>query len=168
MSEIRFCVPLDTKCLILETFPPRQSLGLVWKSYKSSAVAEMGDRGHNRHGLERGSPLKQCGLGPALLPYQVASSFIPQFGHNRQLGAGGCATFRGAGTPSNTTSPAPTPTSILSGILVRQAVWPQRTWAQHWGLCPFRTGGTASPPTYLQPQNPHRAKGYRKILMKSR
>jgi len=61
---------------------------------KSSAVAEMGDRGHNRHGPKRGGllclfrgelgpRLIQCGLGRGLLPYQAASSSIQPFGHNR-------------------------------------------------------------------------------------
>jgi len=63
---------------------------------KSSAVAEMGDRGHNRHGPQRGGllcpfrgggklgpRLTQCGLGRGLLPYQVASSSIQPFDHNR-------------------------------------------------------------------------------------
>ena len=61
---------------------------------KSSAVAEMGDRGHNRHGPKRGAMLCafrgalgtrlliQCGLCGDLLPYQVASSSIQPFGHN--------------------------------------------------------------------------------------
>ena len=53
---------------------------------KSLAVAEMGDRGHNRHGPKRGGAavpfrgswdprLVQCGLGRGLLSYQ-AESFI--------------------------------------------------------------------------------------------
>ena len=61
---------------------------------KSSAVAEMGDRGHNRHGPKEGGAavplsrqlgprLVQCGLGRGLLPYQVASSSIQPSGHNR-------------------------------------------------------------------------------------
>jgi len=63
--------------------------------YKSSAVAEMGDRGHNRHGSKRGgrvvlgplggalgTRLIQCGLRRGLIPYQVASSSIEPFGHN--------------------------------------------------------------------------------------
>ena len=61
---------------------------------KSSAVAEMGDRGHNRHEPKRGGLLCPfCGeLGPrliqydlsrGLLPYQVVSSSIQPFGHNR-------------------------------------------------------------------------------------
>jgi len=61
---------------------------------KNSAVAEMGNRGHNRHGLKRGggvlcpfrgalgTRLIQCGLHRGLLPYQVASSSIHPFGHN--------------------------------------------------------------------------------------
>jgi len=72
-----------------------------WKSYlkrkkinKSSTVAEMDDRGHNRHGPKRwgllcpfcaelGPRLIQCGLGRGLHPYQVASSSIRPFGHNK-------------------------------------------------------------------------------------
>ena len=60
---------------------------------KSSAVAEIGDRGHNRHmGLKEGvlcpfhgalgSRLIQCGLCRGQLPYQVASSSIQPFGQN--------------------------------------------------------------------------------------
>ena len=54
--------------------------------YKSSAVAEMGDRGQSRRGpktggcapfaVELGRRLTQCGLDRGLLPYQVASSSI--------------------------------------------------------------------------------------------
>ena len=36
-------------------------------------------------------------------------------------------------------------TSIPSGILVHPAVWPQRTLAENWGLCPFRGEGAGSP-----------------------
>jgi len=76
---------------------------------KSSAVAEMGDRGHNGHGPKRGGaavPLSrelgpcliQCGLGQNLLPYQAASSSIQPFGHNRhglKLGGVGVPFFWG-------------------------------------------------------------------------
>jgi len=47
----------------------------------------------------------------------------------RKLGAAVPLIFRGAGSPSNTISPEPRPTSIPSGILIHPAVWPQRTWA---------------------------------------
>jgi len=62
---------------------------------KSSAVAELGDRGHNRHRRKRGRALLcpfrrqlgprliQCGLCRGLLSYQVASSSIQPFGHKR-------------------------------------------------------------------------------------
>jgi len=56
----------------------------------------MGDRGHNGNGPKRGGccapvagggeqgpRLTQCGMGGGLLPYQVASSSIQLFGHNR-------------------------------------------------------------------------------------
>ena len=78
---------------------------------------------------ELGLRLTQCGLGRGLLPYEVASSSIQPFGHNRhgpKIGWG-CAIFLagGAGSPSNTRSPGPRPTSIPSGILVHLAVFPQ-------------------------------------------
>ena len=102
--------------------------------YKSSAVAETGDRGHNRHGPKRwggllcpfraelGPRLIQCGLGRGLLPYHVTSSSTQSFGHNghwTKIGGGE------AGTLSNTKSPGLRPTSIPSGILMHPAVWPQ-------------------------------------------
>jgi len=79
-------------------------------THKSSAVAEMGDRGHSRHGPKRGGRLlcpfrgrelgpsrTQYGLGRCLLPYQVASSSIQPFGHSRYEPkmARGCAPFSG-------------------------------------------------------------------------
>jgi len=104
---------------------------------------------------ELGPRLTQCGLGRGLLPYQVASSSIQPFGHNRRalkLGGGGCAVFYGGDeSPSNTKSPGPRPTSISSGILVHPAVWPQRTLAENWGLCPFRGGGAGSPSKTMSP-----------------
>jgi len=77
--------------------------------YKISAVAEMGDRGRNKHGPKRGGVLCpfrgeleprliQCGLGRGLLPYQVASSSIQPFG---------------------------TIDMNRSGILMHPAIWPQ-------------------------------------------
>jgi len=47
----------------------------------------------------------------------------------RKVGSGCCAPFRveRAGSPSNTMSPGPKPTSVPSGILVHPTVWPQYT-----------------------------------------
>jgi len=75
----------------------------------SSAVAEMGDRGHDIHGpktggaavplsRELGPRLVQCVIGRGLPPYQAASSSMQPFGHNRhkpKLGRSGCALFSG-------------------------------------------------------------------------
>jgi len=36
-------------------------------------------------------------------------------------------------------------TSIPSGILVHPTIWPQRTLAENWGLCPFTGGGAGTP-----------------------
>jgi len=47
-----------------------------------------------------------------------------------------CPLFRGTagtGSPSNTMSPGPRPTSVPSDILIHPAVWPQQTWAENWG-----------------------------------
>ena len=55
----------------------------------------------------------------------------------------------GVGSPSNTKSLGPRPTSIPSGILIHAAIWPQRTWAENVGLCPF--GGAGSPSNAMWP-----------------
>ena len=124
-------------------------------SNKSSAVSEMGDRGQNRHGPKRGGllcpfcgqlgpRLIQCGLSQGLLPYQVASSSIQPFGHNRHepktVGGRAVPLLGGAATPSNTTSPGPTFTSVPSDILIHSAIWPQQTWAENWGYAPLGDG----------------------------
>ena len=64
------------------------------------------------------------------------------FRHNRhQLKRGGrCAPFGGWGwlcPPSNTMWLGPRSISVERGILIHPAVWPQQTWAENWGLCPF-------------------------------
>ena len=94
----------------------------ILMSDKTSAVAEMGDHGHNRQWAakrgaavpllrELGPCLVKCRLGRGLLPYQAASSSIQPFGHNRRgpkTGWGGCALFLGvAGSTSNTISRSP-------------------------------------------------------------
>ena len=107
---------------------------------KSSAVAEMGDRGWPQQtwaeksraamplSRELGPRLIQCGLGRGLLPYQVASSSIQPFGHNRhgpKIGWGWVCLFSGGcWSPSNTKSPGLRPTSMPSVILIHPAVWP--------------------------------------------
>ena len=49
--------------------------------------------------------------------------------------------FRGrAGSPFNTMSPGPRPTSIPSGILIYAAIWPQQIWAENWGAVPLFLG----------------------------
>ena len=88
------------------------TLGLLFQNRtyggdKSSAVAEMGDRGHNRHGPKR---------------------------------AGAAAPFAGAGagSPYKTRWPGPMSTSVLSGVLIHPADWPQETWAENCvGSVPF-------------------------------
>ena len=49
--------------------------------------------------------------------------------------------------------PGPRPTSIPSGILIQSAIWPQQTWAENWGLCPFGEGaGSPSNTTWPGPR----------------
>jgi len=43
----------------------------------------------------------------------------------------------------------PRPTFVPSGILIHPAAWPQQTWAENWGLCPF--GGAGSPFSTIGP-----------------
>jgi len=120
---------------------------------KSSAVAEMGYRGHNRHGPKRGGllcpfrgelcpRLTQCGLGQGLLPYQVASSSIQPFGHKRHGPKTGAVPLLGGA--------ATTP----SGILVHPAAWPQRTSAENsrGRQRPFSGGEDGSPSNTMSPR----------------
>jgi len=75
--------------------------------------------------------------------YQMVSSSIQRFGHNRHgPKIGGCAPLRGAGSPCNTMSPGPMSTSLSSGILIHPAVWPQQTRAENggWGGVPLFKG----------------------------
>ena len=101
-----------------------------------------------------GPCLIQCGLGQALLPYQVASSSIQPFGQ-KDMGwkLRGCAPSRGgAVTPSDTTSPGPRFTSIPRGILIHPAIWPQQTWAKtSVGAVTFFLGGAESLPNKKSP-----------------
>jgi len=55
----------------------------------------------------------------------------------------------GAGSPSKTIWPRPRTTSVPSCILIHPAVWPQRTWAENWGLCHF--GGARFPYNTMWP-----------------
>ena len=97
-------------------------------------------------GGEVGSHLTQCGLGPGLPPYQVATWSIKSFGYNRhglKVGRELC--------PFNAKSPGPSPTSIPSGILIQPAICPQQIRAENWGLCPFGGGGAGSPSNTMWP-----------------
>jgi len=97
---------------------------------------------------ELGPRLTQCGLGRGLLPCKVASSSIHPFGYNRhEPKTGGCAPFIGtAANPSNTTSPGPSFTSVLSGMSILPAVFPNRHGPKiKLGGCAFFWGGTMSP-----------------------
>jgi len=65
----------------------------------------------------------------------LSSSWDGQpFGHNRHgPKIGDPFSLGGAGAPSNTMWPGPSPTFIPSGILIHPAVRPQQTWAKNWG-----------------------------------
>jgi len=92
--------------------------------------------------------LTQSRLGRGLPPNQVPSWSIQTFGHNKHgpNKGGGSAPFlgRGPGSPCSIMWPGTRPTSMPSAILIHPAVWPQRTWAENWGLCPFGGGGAGS------------------------
>jgi len=46
-------------------------------------------------------------------------------------GGGAVPLLGGAGYPCNTMWPGSRPTSVPSGILIYQAVWPQQTWDEN-------------------------------------
>ena len=133
---------------------------------KSSAVAEMGDRGHNKHGPKRGGllcPFREGARslsntlwsGPMSTSIQSDAFIYPAVWSQQtwtKIGRG-CAFFSGkARSPSNTKSPGPRPTSIPSGILVHPTVWSQRTLAENWGLYLFRRGGAGYPSNTMSPR----------------
>ena len=106
------------------------------KTDKSSAVAEMGDYGHNRH---RYGP-KRSGL---LCPFPGGgkwhldpSSRLATIDMDRKLGD--VPLLGTAGSPSNTKSPGPRPTSIPCGILVHPAILATIDTGRNWeGLHPL-------------------------------
>jgi len=57
----------------------------------------------------------------------------------RKLGGSAAFLGRGAGSPSNTKSPGPTPTSIPS-ILIYRVIWPQQIWPKTGGCAPLGKG----------------------------
>jgi len=145
----------------------RRLAGEILSPKKRSAVAEMGDRGHNRHGPKRGGccarfageqlgpRLTQYGLRRGLLPYQVAPSPTQPFGHNRhQPKTGGYAPFRGAATPSNTTSPGPRFTSVPCGILIHPEFGHNRHGPKIRMGCTFFLGGGAVCPSNPKSHGP--------------
>jgi len=114
---------------------------------KSSAVAEMGDHGHNRHGSKIGWGLVCIFSGGSWVPIEQSNTnfhkvaWAEAYLHTKWLldassrlatikirpKLGGSAPFlgRGAGSPSSTMWPGPRPTSVPSAILIHPAVWPQ-------------------------------------------
>jgi len=65
---------------------------------------------------------------------------------DRKLGRG-LRPFRGggAGSPSNTKSLGPRPSSIPSDILIHAAIWPQQIWAENLGGCAPLADGELGP-----------------------
>jgi len=66
-----------------------------------------------------------------------------------------CPLYGGARSPSNTMTPGSKSTSVPSGILIHPAAWPQQTWADNWGLCPFWGGRAGSPSNRMWPGPRH-------------
>ena len=110
-------------------------------------MAEMGDRGHNRHRPKgggccapftgAGTRLVECGLGRGLYFRTKRrihrSSHLATLDMGQKLSGVGVPFFMGvAGSTSNTMSRRPRPTSVPSGIFIHLAVW-HNTWAKNWG-----------------------------------
>ena len=95
---------------------------------------------HNRHGGcpplgGVGSPSNTLSSGPRSTSLPMPYGSIQAFGHNRHGPkiVGAAAEL----SPHLTMWPGPRPNSVLSGILIHAAVWPQQTWAENGELCPF-------------------------------
>jgi len=78
-----------------------------------------------------GNPSSTMQPGPRLFPYQATSSSIQPFDQNRhrpKIGWGWVCPFSGSSwvhiEVSKTTSRRTRPTSVPSGILIHEAVWP--------------------------------------------
>ena len=82
---------------------------------------------------ELGSHLAQCYLGYLHTKWRLDPfSHLATIDMGRKLGL--CPFLgKGAGSPSNTMSHGLRPTSILGGILIQPAVWPQQAWAENVG-----------------------------------
>jgi len=115
----------------------------------------MGNRGHNRRGPKRGRllylfrgklcpRLTQCGLGRGLLLYQVASSSIQPFGHNRygpKIGEGAVPLLgEGELCPHLTQCGPGRPAEAYFCTKLRLHPAVLVTTDKNWGLCPFRGG----------------------------
>jgi len=83
--------------------------------------------------------------GPMSTSLPMPYGSIQAFGHNRHGPkiVGAAAEL----SPHLTMWPGPRPNSVLSGILIHAAVWPQQTWAEKWGAVPllFFGEGAGSP-----------------------
>ena len=119
----------------------------------------------------------QCGLRRGLLRYQVASSSIQPFGHNRhgpKIGWGVPFSLGWAGSPSKTKSPGPRPTGLPQHVTSASSVYFSQTSEdsslpallsltvcivpQQWRLSFSDT--LIVRVTYLWPRSPHGANGW--------
>jgi len=120
---------------------PPSRLATIYMGRKSGGCAPF--RG------ELGLHLTRCGLGRGLPAYQVASSSIQPFFHNRhgpKIGRGLCPFWGGrSGSPSDTMWPGPKLTAIPSGTLIHPAVWPQYMSLKVRRCCSFFGGGELGP-----------------------
>ena len=100
-------------------------------------------------GGKLGPHLTQCGLGEAYLRtkwHHDPSSRLATIVLGQKLGALPPILGRGAGSPSSTMWPGPTPTSVPSAILIHPGVWSQKTWAENSeGSAPFLGRGSWVP-----------------------
>ena len=101
-----------------------------------------------------GLHLTQCGLAEAYLCtnwYLDPSSILATTDMGRKVRVGSAPFFgSGAGSPSNTKSPRPRPSSVSSDILIHAAIWPQHILAEHWGCAPLGRGA-GSPSNTMWP-----------------
>ena len=70
----------------------------------------------------------------------------------RKVGAAVPLSGGGAGSPFDTMSLGTRPTFVPGNILIHQAVWPQQTWTENWGV-PLFEGGAGPPSNTMWPES---------------
>ena len=118
-------------CLSVNNFAqnfPRICMKLSWKVVNGPVTKWLNSGDDPHHGYGRIATLVRGALAEICthLVLLVLCTHLMMW-HCLLIGWGLYLFSGGAGTPSNTKSPGPRPTTIPSGVVIHPAVWPQYT-----------------------------------------